>query len=222
MRHALLTLAALAVAASGCSGSEPTATGPTAAPSARLLAATSDSLGAAGPAARQALARRLLQGSGVTPLADMGRRRAANPRFTVGSTTLVAGLVPGRYPLARDELVIVGTSLDGPQAGPVVEAMRVLAERSQWAVVPERTVMVALWTGPDGAREALNSGVWPRSEVRAVLTVGETVAAPDGLETVAIPATSAATAGARLALAQRVLDEAIRLARRPALVDTTR
>ncbi len=222
MRYTLLLLATLAVGAGGCSASDlPTATGPAAAPSARRLAATADSLAAvpSGPA-RRALAQRLLKRSGVTPLADMGRQRAANPRFAVDAASSVAGFVPGRYPLARDELVVVGTSLGGPHVAPLVEAMRVLAERSRWAVVPERTVMVALWSGPDGARGALTSGVWPRQNVRAVLTVGEAAAVPDSLTAVAIPAASPATVAERLALAQRVLDEAVRLARRPALADT--
>ena len=237
MRPFLLALAALA-AAGGCAASEPAVTtGPEAAPSARLLAATADSLAAAaGPAARRALAERLLARFGVTPLADMGLPRAANPRYTVdalrpGRSVVVGGFVPGRRPLAREELVIVGTDLAGPDVGPVLEAARVLAERSQWTVTPERTVMVALWSGPDGARDALSSGVWPRANVRAVLGVGEPVAVPDTavpdttggvrLETVTVSTASRAAAG-DAALAQRILDETVRLARRAVPADTVR
>ena len=79
----------------------------------------------------------------------------------------------GATHLARPDLVLVGTSLDGPGVAPLLEAVRVLVERSQWAVVPERTVMVALWSGRQGVDQALASGVWPRANVRAALVVGE-------------------------------------------------
>ena len=233
MRFISLGAVALAatLAASGCAAPRSAATtGPDAAPSARVLAATADSLRAApGPVARRALARRVMIRSGLTPLADMGRPRSENPVFSVGGEpgagAVVAGLVPGRWPTVRSELVVVGTDLSGPHVGPVLEAARVLAERSQWTPTPERTVMVALWTGPDGARGALTSGVWPRGNVRAVLSVGGPVGAlplvevegQAALDTVVLPVEPGEGA---VALAQRVLDEAVRLARRPVPADT--
>ena len=230
LRSAALVVLAAVVGCAG-SGLAPT-TGPDAVPSQRLMASTADSLaGATGYAARRALTERLLARFGVTPLGDMGRQRAANPRFAVeaGRTRapLVGGLLPGRNPVARPELVIIGASLDGPDVGPLLEAARVMAERSEWAVVPERTVMVALWSGPDGVRDALSSGVWPQANVRAVLVVGAPVAVPDttagGVRLVmaTIPTASReGTPGGDTALAQRIVDETLRLARRAAPADT--
>ena len=98
-----------------------------------------------------------------------------------------------------------------------------LAERSQWTPTPERTVMVALWTGPDGARGVLTSGVWPHGNVRAVLSVGGPVGVLPLVEGQAAPETVTLRVGPRegaVVLAQHVLDEAVRLARRPAPADT--
>ena len=228
----LPALAVLAAVASGCVGpGAAVTTGPDAAPSERLVAATADSLArAAAPPDRRALAERLLRRFGVTPFADMGRS-AANPRYAVDAggrarSPLVGGLLPGRDPTARPELVIVGTALDGPDVGLVLEAARVIAERSEWTVAPERTVMVALWRGPDGVRDAIASGVWPRDNVRAVLVVGASVAVPDTLrdgrrlDTATVPTGPRATAAEAAALAQRVVDEVLRLARRAAPADT--
>ena len=208
----IATLALLA----GCTGAEPVLpTGPDVAPSARALALIADSLGTAeGALERRRRVVRAFTRYGLTPLADMGRQRSENPRFSVGGP-VVAGLVPGRYALARPELVIVGAEVDGPYAAPLLEAARVLVERSEWANVPERTVMVALWSGDRGPESALRLGVWPRDRVRAVIVVGEGGRVPTDVPSVRVlPGADA------LDLADGLLAEILRQSRRAAPGDT--
>ena len=207
MRLSALLLLSLAA----CTGSGPVATtGPDAVPSGALLAAVTDSLAEA--ARRPEVARRAMIRAGITPLGDFGRPDSLNPQFLLGDR--VAGLIPGRHPLARPDLVIVASGLDDPATPAVLEAMRVLVERSMWTIAPERTVLVALW--PAGrAEEALRTEVWPRENVRAVLLVGEGGPTPTDIEVARI-----LPGGDALGLAQSVLDETIRLAQRPAASDT--
>lgn len=208
-------LAALATLAA-CTGADPALpTGPDVVPSARALAVVRDSLATAPtPERRRARIVRAMQRAGITPLADLGRQDALNSRFEVDG--VIAGLIPGRHPLARTELVVVGTEVGGPDVAAVLEVARVLVERSQWATVPERTVMVALWDGPRGAERVLNLGVWPRASVRAVIQVGET-----GAWVQDVPAIRILPSADALDLAEGTLNETIRQARRPAPADTT-
>ncbi len=199
-----------------CTGAEPVSTGPAAVPSTQALASLADSLASASsPGERRARIARAFARNGLTPLADLGRPDARHPRFGENGPVL-AGFVPGRHPLARPDLVVVGTEADGPHAAPLLEAARVLVERSEWATVPERTVLVALWSGTRGAEAALRLGVWPRDSVRAVIQVGETGATVQDL-----PAIRIVPGADALDLAQGILDAIIDQARRPARSDTT-
>ena len=123
--------------------------------------------------------------------------------------------MPGRHPLARADLVVVGTSLDGPGAPALLEAARVLVERSQWATVPERTVLVALWTGRwadrRGVAETLAAPVWSRGAVRAVLVVGDGPAG--GVDTLAVE--TLAPGGGGPGLAAALVERVAALAARP-------
>ena len=208
----IATLALLA----GCTGAGPALpTGPDVVPSARALAAVTDSLAtAATPLERRRRVVRALERYGLTPLAGLGGRETRPPRYGADGPVL-AGLVPGRHPLARPELVIVGADADGPHAASVLEMARVLVERSEWANVPERTVMVALWTGERGPESAVRLGVWPRDQIRAVVAVGEGGRVPTDVPAVRVPAGDDA-----LGLANRLLAEALRQSRRAAPGDT--
>jgi len=127
---------------------------------------------------------------------------------------VTAALIPGRHPLGRPELVVLGTSFGGPGAPAVLEAARVLVERSTWTLVPERTVEVVLWTSRWDDRQAvgqvLRAPIWPREAIRAVLVVGaDSVVPRDGLtvETIAPGAGGAA-------LAEALVDRVVALAKR--------
>lgn len=215
MRIAFLLATVLTLAA--CTGAEPALpTGPDVVPSARALATIADSLaGAPSKPERRARVVRAFARYGLTPLADFGRQDALNPRWGADGPVL-AGFVPGRHPLARPDLVIVGTDIDGPNAAPLLEAARVLVERSMWATVPERTVMVALWSGTRGPEDALKLGIWPRANVRAVIQIGDS-----GASVQDIPAIRILSGADALALAQDIVDATIEHARRPAPADTT-
>jgi hypothetical protein len=184
------------------------------APDAEAVEALADSLaGAPSPAARRAVAARRLAAAGVTPLA--GGVPGAGPgggTFQAGlAVPLVGGFVPGGRPVARDALVVVGASLEGPAAPAVLEAARVLVARSLWETTPERTVEVVFWSGDarDGAAGALRLPLWPRDAVRAVLVVGDDV----GAEVEGVPAFSLAAPGpADAALAARVVRRVLELA----------
>ena len=180
-------------------------------PSAEAIALVADSLASApSPVGRRARVVRALVRAGVTPLADMGRREAQNPRFVVDGP-VTAGLIPGRNPLARDELVVVATAIDGPQAAVVLEAARVMAERAKWTTNPERTVMIAFLGPGASVNQVLNAGVWPRAQVRAVLTVGDGGRVPEGVSETALVLQGRTPQE----LASTVLEAALRLARRP-------
>ncbi len=214
MRTGCLT--ATLVLLAGCTGASPALpTGPDVVPSARALAAVTDSLTtAATPLERRHRVVRALVRYGLTPLAGLGGYEDTPPRYGADGPVL-AGLIPGRHPLARPELVIVGAEVNGPHAAAVLETARVLVERSEWANVPERTVMVALWTGDRGPESALRLGIWPRDQVRAVIAVGESDRVPTGIPSVRVPAGDDA-----LGLANRLLAETLRQSRRATPGDT--
>ena len=206
MRAPNLVLVALAGLAA-CAGSDEAAhNGPQAVPSARAVAALADTLAEArSTTPRRAAIRRALVRAGVTPFGD-GRQRA---RFQTDlGVPLVGGFVPGRHPLGRSELVVLGTRADGPAVPAVIEAARVLAQRSQYAAVPERTVEVAFWTGGDGVHQVLRSSLWPRDQIRAVVIVGgEGPGTVDGVPVVRL---DVGVGGAALAaaLVQQTIDAA--------------
>ena len=215
---ALLVLLAVA----GCAGSEPaTSVGPDAQPSARALAALADTLATAPSTAdRVGVVERAFVRAGVTPLSDFGMAPAPSPRFRMPlGGPAVAGFVPGRDPRVRGELVLVGTRLEGPAVGAVLEAARVLVERSQWVTAPGRTVEVVFWSGVrsdrEGARQALGAALWPRDRIRGVVVVG----AEPIREVGGVPAASVAP-GDALATAASVVERALALARYVPPADT--
>ncbi|PAP77509.1 hypothetical protein [Rubrivirga marina] len=167
--------------AAGCAGADEAAHfGPEAVPSARAVAALTDTLAEArSTTPRRAAIRRALVRAGVTPFGD-GRLQA---RFQTDlGIPLVGGFIPGRHPLGRAELVVLGTRVDGGAVPAVIEAAHVLVQRSQYATVPERTVEVAFWPGGDGVRQVLRSSLWPRDQIRAfVVAGGEGPATVDGV-----------------------------------------
>ena len=203
-------LLALAVLAAGCAPRlDAQAVGPDARPSARALGATADSLASATLPRRPGAVRRALARAGATPLADGGRGARWTAPDGGSPDVLAAAFVPGRDPLARSELVVLSADLDGPAAAAVLEAVRVLVERSTWRTAPERSVEVVLWRGapPDPARAPL----WTRANVRAVLVVGRPAPGLADIGAEALPAD-----GDSVALAQRIVDRVTELARRPA------
>lgn len=206
MRAPTLALVALTGLAACAGADEAAHRGPAAVPSARAVAALADTLAEArSTTPRRAAIRRALVRAGVTPFGD-GRQQA---RFQTDlGVPLVGGYVPGRHPLGREDLVVLGTRADGPAVPAVIEAARVLAQRAQFAAVPERTVEVAFWTGGDGVRQVLRSSLWPRDQIRAVVIAGgEGPATVDGVPVVRL---DVGASGAELAaaLVQRTVEAA--------------
>ena len=96
----------------------------------------------------------------------------------------VAGLIPGRHPRLRNELVVIGGRLDRDADDPaaivstaaLVEAARVLAERADRGPGPERSVLIVFWSGSlqggTGLRAWADHPGWARDSIVRVLTVG--------------------------------------------------
>ena len=108
---------------------------------------------------------------GVTPFAG-GAAPNGPRRYVLGAGAgIVGGFVPGRHPVARAELVEVDVQLGTAAVPLVLEAARVLVERSKTENLPHRTVRVAFTSGPalraDGPR-----GLWPSASVAARITLG--------------------------------------------------
>lgn len=142
----------------------------------RRVRALADSLGGAAGAARLRVAERALAGSGVTPLADRSYR--------LGLGAAVGGFVPGRQPVARPALVVVGVPAGSPRAPAVLEAARLVAVRSAWELLPERTVLFVVWDEPPSqvALEAtLQTPLWTRDRIAAVLLAGAPGPAPEAV-----------------------------------------
>ncbi len=211
----LALAASLAVAA--CSGSEAALpSGPSASVSPRAVASLADSLAAnRSTTARRAFLKRSLVRSGLTPFGD-GR---LDPQFQTDlGVPVVGGYVPGRHPVGRPELVIVGTRVDGPGVASLLEAVRVLVERSEWVSQPERSVEVAFWPAGDGVRQGVRASLWSRSQIRAVVTVGG--AGPAEVDGVPVERLDASLDP--LALAQALVDRTTARARYVAPTDSTR
>lgn len=185
------------------------------APRPRAVAALADSLRAAPSAAdRRAVAVRWLAATGATPL--------AGGTFEAGvGVPFVGGFVPGHQPLVRDQLVVVGVSLERPlAAAATLEAVRVLVAHSRWGTVPERTVQVVFWSGGTtdraGAEGALRLPLWPRDLVAAVVVISD----DDGALVVSDLPVTVVPADGTPALAARVVQTAVRLAAAPLPPDT--
>ncbi|WP_412068249.1 hypothetical protein [Rubrivirga sp. IMCC43871] len=203
----------LALVAAGCAGPSPLPTGPDAPVSARAVAATADSLATGDRAA--ALGRALAR-AGITPFGDYSLR-TESPQFVVGTPPMLGGYIPGEHPVGRPELVVVAVSMASDAVPAVVEAMRVVVERSHWGGTPDRTVLVAFWTGArgsDGLRQPLSAGLWPRALVRSLVTVGTAPDSLAGLPVVSVPDADGP------ALAVALVDAITRTARYTAPPDT--
>lgn len=215
MRPLVLFVLALGLASAGCGGAgRAAATGPDARASGRAIAALADSLaGEPSTTGRAAVVRRALIRARVTPISDYGRPPAPSPRFLQGLAPTVSGYVPGQHPLGRDELVVLATGLDGPDVPAVLEAARVLVERSEWTTTPERTVQVVFWgdgqSALEGVRQALAAAVWPREAIQAVVVVAEeALAEVDGVLVAPL-----APQGDPAALSGALVDRVVQLAR---------
>ena len=191
LRLAFAALFLLAVGAGCASVQDLTQTQPV---TAETLALVRDSLRAGAPgAARRAAAVRRLAAAGVTPFADGtfdgGRPPNRDGLYQLdggpGGAEVVGGFVPGRHPLGRSRLVVLGASSDETSASAVLEASRVLVARSLVENVPDQTVLVTLWDGrasnEAGVASALALPVWPRTAVTSVVVVGATDGVVDGV-----------------------------------------
>ena len=158
---------------------------------------------ASGPARRAVILGQLAE-AGLTPLADGS--------FQAGlDGTLVGGWIPGREPIARPSLVVVGVGADDPEASVVLEAARLLVGRSQRELVPARSVLFLVWDGTRSSLEAIEavrrSALWPRGLVRAALVVGDV---PD-LEGISVSRLDARGA----ASVDGIMEQIVAAARRP-------
>lgn len=110
-----------------------------------------------------------------------------------------AGLVPGRDPWAREELVVVAAPLDvrpgeSPiEAAALVEAARVLSEMASRGASPAATTLFLLWSGSrqggTGVEAWVRNPGWERSRIRRIVVAGALPASITHLER---PATSLA------------------------------
>lgn len=87
----------------------------------------------------------------------------------------VAGYLAGRHPALVSELVVVAADLQGPAGAAVLEVARLYADASRVAIVPERSLLFALWTPPvttvEGAMAYLDAPTWSRGSIRAIVLV---------------------------------------------------
>ncbi len=208
----LILLAGIA----GCAAPRDAAAyGPAARPSALSYEATVDSLEAATSSSeRLAVTARALARAGLTPVA-LPLLSTPESRFTLPTPTgrLAVGLIPGRSPILRPELVVVGIDVDSPHVAAVLEAARTLVERSNWISVPDRSVQVVLWSSPSSRRRALAGSLWASDAIWAVLEVGdEPSTQQDGLELVG--------GASGLDLSALVLARVLEVAREPTPVDS--
>lgn len=125
------------------------------------------------PDGRRDVALRVLAESAVTAFTGDRYEVLAPPAAGQTPQRLVGGFVPGRVPGRRSELVIVGGSLDGPEAPVLIEAARQIALDARSRLRPERTVLLALWRGQRTGTTALDDllavPLWSAAGRRAVL-----------------------------------------------------
>jgi hypothetical protein len=124
-------------------------------------------------AAPDSIAAAAMRAAGLTPPFER--------RFVLDAAAgrLVAGLIPGGHPSHRDSLV-VALAL-GPRAGAaLLEAARLMAERSAYHAGPARSLMVALPIASGGVggdatsavARTLGIPVWDAASVLSVVVVG--------------------------------------------------
>lgn len=198
-------------------------------PSDRRLAEALDALRPGAPARDgltpdSFLVARLREG-GLTPVFGGG---AAGGTFRLGPAGAVAALIPGRHPALRDQLVVAAADADNAGAAALLEAARLLAARSTFVPVPERTVLVAFLVPPrkgaEGLADVLAAPVWADSAVARVLRVAQGDATPDAgivagrpLWPVRSPASEGDPVGAARALALAAYDALVAAAQGDAL-----
>lgn len=141
---------------------------------------------------RRAVALRLLADGPVTALTGTQYEVSAPPSRAGGAPApLIGGFVPGRVPGLRTELVIVGGSLDGPEAPILIEAIEHIAREARTRLRPERTVLLALWrgqrSGPSGLEDMLAVPLWPAAQRRAVLDASGLVARTRDVDVSGLP-----------------------------------
>ena len=116
----------------------------------------------------------LVASVGVTPLAG-GAAPDDLRRYALGAPdSLVGGFVPGRHPVARGELVTVRTDVGGAAAVELLEASRILVQRSMVENVPSRSLLVAFQSTTDpltaDARplaQGIETALWVSARVHA-------------------------------------------------------
>lgn len=153
-------------------------------------------------AERREVAIRLLRESAVTAFTGSQYEVTAPAARADGELApIVGGFVPGRVPARRTELVIVGGSLDGPEAPILIEAVQRIARDAQTRLVPERTVLLALWrgrrSGPSGLQDMLDVPLWPAAKRRAVLDASGLVARDRDVDLGPLPVISILDPGAQ-------------------------
>lgn len=111
--------------------------------------------------ARQLVAEEALAALGATPLAG-GAAPFDERRYRLGEG--IGGFIPGRHPVLRTELVVVRADVEDAGLAVVVEAARVLVERTRTENVPGRSLLFVL--APDPVDTPL-PWLWPASRVHA-------------------------------------------------------
>ena len=116
------------------------------------------------PEGRQLAMTELLSEFGLTPLAG-GAAPFDARRYALGpQETWLGGFIPGRHPVLRSELVLVRAASEDLAAGRLLEAARVLVERSQTENLPGRSVLVAFYAD---STQRLARSLWPAASVHA-------------------------------------------------------
>ena len=122
------------------------------------------------PTARRLAMVDLVASIGLTPFAG-GAAPSDARRYALGAPdSLVGGFIPGRHPIARGELVTVRTSLRDGAAVDLLEASRILVQRSQVENVPGRSLLIAFSSGdrvPRAPAQGVENALWASSKVRA-------------------------------------------------------
>ena len=128
------------------------------------------------PGGRNAVISTWLEASGLTPLAG-GAAPFDARRYSLGAgDSLLGGFIPGRHPVIRSELVVAEVRAGDPLAAHLMEAIRVLVQRSQTENVPSRTVFVAFYQ--DHLRPRRSFSLWPRLRVQSRLKLEQVSGVP--------------------------------------------
>ena len=122
------------------------------------------------PARRLALVD-LLASIGMTPFAG-GAAPNDVRRYAMGAPdSLVGGFIPGRHPIARGELVTVRAEIRDASALDLLEASRILVERSKVENLPSRSLLVAFHatnaSDPRQLAQGIEAALWASSKVHA-------------------------------------------------------